>query len=100
MARTSSLAVEAAPRCTACGSGRIVKNGKNVCGHQQFRCRACGVSRVLRPRSRETDPKRKEEVLRAVATERLSLRAAQRVFGVARGTIAKWLEKKPKPSRR
>ena len=99
MARTSSLAVEAAPRCTACGSERIVKNGRNVCGHPQFRCRACGVSRVLRPKSRETAPERKEEVLRAVATERLSLRAAQRVFGVARGTISKWLEKKPRVCR-
>ena len=96
MARTSSLAAEAAPRCTACGSERIVKNGKNVCGHQPFRCRACGVSRVLHPQSRQTAPERKNEVLRAVATERLSLRAAQRVFGVARGTIALWLQKKPK----
>ena len=100
MGRKSSLAAEAAPRCTACGSERIVKNGKNACGHQQFRCRACGVSRVLAPKSRETAPERKAEVLRAVATERLSLRAAQRVFGVARGTIALWLQKKPQPSRR
>ena len=99
MARTSSLAVEAAPRCTACGSERIVKNGRNVCGHQQFRCRARGVSQVLAPESRETAPERKAEVLRAVATERLSLRAAQRVFGVARGTISQWLEKKQPVSR-
>jgi transposase-like protein len=28
-----------------------------------------------------------------VATERLSLRAAERVFGVARQTVAKWLER-------
>ena len=100
MARTSSFAVEAAPRCTACSSERTVKNGRNVCGYQQFRRRACGVSRVLTPKSRETAPERKEEVLRAVATERLSLRAAPRVFGVARGTISKWLGKKPKLSRR
>jgi transposase-like protein len=98
MAKTSSLAAEAAPRCTACGSERIVKNGKNVCGRQQFHCRACGACRVLHPQSRETDPARKAEVLRAVATERLSLRAAQRVFGVARNPIALWLEKKPKLS--
>src|SRR3978361_2087544 len=98
MGRKSSLVMESLPRCTACGSERIVKNGKNVCGHQQFRCRACRVSRVLAPKSRETAPERKEEGLRAVATERLSLRAAQRVFGVARGTISKWLKKKPPPS--
>ena len=96
MAKTSSLAAEATPGCTACGSERIVKNGKNVCGHQQFRCRACGACRVLHPKSRQTAPERQAEVLRAVATERLSLRAAQRVFGVARNTISGWLKKKPK----
>ncbi len=100
MARSSSLAALASPVCTACGSERIVKNGKNVCGHQQFCCRACGACRVLDPKSRETLPERKAEVLRAVETEHLSLRAAQRVFGVARGTIAKWLEKKPETCRR
>ena len=47
----------------ACGSERIVKNGKNVCGHQPFRCRACGVCRVLNPKSSETAPERKVEVL-------------------------------------
>lgn len=58
------------------------------------------MSRVLTPKSHETAPERKAKVLRAVATERLSLRAAQQVFGVARGTIFKWLEKKLKASRR
>ena len=95
MARTSSLAAQAAPRCTRCSSERIVKNGKNVCGRQQFRCRACGACRVLHPKSRQATPERQAEVLRAVATERLSLRAAARVFGVGRNTISGWLEKKP-----
>ena len=97
MARTSSLATEAAPRCTRCGSERIVKNGKNLCGRQQFRCRACGACRVLPPKSRQAAPERQAEVLRSVATERLSLRAAARVFGVGRNTITDWLKKKPKP---
>lgn len=100
MARTSSLAAEAAPRCTRCGSERIVKNGKNACGRQQFRCRACGACRVLHPKSRQVAPERQAEVLRAVATERLSLRAAARVFGMGRNTLSGWLEKKPKLSRR
>ena len=99
MAKTSSLAAEAAPRCTRCGSERIVKNGKNVCGRQQFRCRACGACRVLHPKSRPAAPERQREVLRAVASERLSLRAAARVFGVGRHTLTGWLEKKPRPSR-
>lgn len=100
MARTSSLAVEAAPRCTRCGSERIVKNGKNTCGHQQFCCRACGACRVLTPKSRQATPERQAEVLRAVATERLSLRAAARVFGIGRNTLSGWLEKKPRLSQR
>ena len=50
---------------------------------------------MLVAKSCATDPERKALVLRAVAAERLSLRAAERVFGVARQTIAKWLEKKP-----
>ena len=100
MAKTSSLAAEATPHCTACGSTRLVKNGKNACGHQQFCCRAGGACRGLAPKGRETAPGRKAEVLRAVATERLSLRAAQRVFGVDRHTISRWLEKKPQACRR
>ena len=100
MVRTSSLRVEAAPCCTRCGSTHIVKNGKNMCGHQQFRCRACGACRVLHPKSRQATPERQAEVLRAVATERLSLRAAARVFRVGRNTITGWIEKKRQFSRR
>ena len=99
MAKTSSLAAQAAPRCTRCGSERIVKNGKNACGRQQFRCRACGACRVLQPKSRTASPERQAEVLRAVASERLSLRAAARVFGLGRNTITGWLEKKTKVCR-
>ena len=95
-----SKTLSAAPCCTACGSERIVKNGHNACGSAQFACRVCGARRVLAPKRQPASPQRQQEVLRAVATERLSLRAAERVFGVARQTIAKWLEKKPKPSRR
>ncbi len=74
----------------------IVKSGHNSCGTQQFLCKVCGAHRVLAAKSPATDPERKVMVLRAVEVERLSLRAAERVFGVARQTIARWLEKKPK----
>lgn len=37
---------------------------------------------------------RREEILRAVSCERLGLRAAERVFGVTRQTIAEWIKKK------
>ncbi len=54
----------------------------------------------MQPKSRATAPERQAEVLRAVATERLSLRAAARIFGVGRHTITGWLEKKPEVCRR
>ena len=54
---------------------------------------------MLAAKSPATDPARKALILRAVEVERLSLRAAERVFGVARQTVAKWLEKKPRLSR-
>ena len=99
MGRKSSLVMESLPRCTACGSEHIVKNGKNVCGHQQFRCRACGASRVLAPKSRTASPARQAEILRSVAAERLSLRAAARVFAVGRQTLSDWFKKKPRSCR-
>ena len=95
-----SKTLSAALCCTACGSPAIVKNGHNACGSAQFACRACGARRVLAPKRLPATAQRQQEILRAVATERLSLRAAERVFGVARQTIARWLEKKPKLSRR
>ena len=78
----------------------MVKSGHNSAGTQQYLCKACGAHRVLAAKSCATDPERKAMVLRAVEVERLSLRATERVFGVARQTIARWLQKKPKPSRR
>ncbi len=69
-------------------------------GTQQYLCKACGAHRVLKAKGPGTDPARKAMILRAVEVERLSLRAAERVFGVARQTMAKWLEKKPQNFRR
>ena len=84
------------PCCPTCGSAAIVKSGHNSSGTQQYLCHACGAHRVLAPKRQASDPARKALVLQAVTTERLSLRAAERLFGVARQTIAKWLQKKPR----
>lgn len=84
-----------APYCATGGSTAVVKSGHDSCGTQQYLCKACGAHRVLVATSAATDPARKQLVLRAVEVERLSLRAAEWVFGVARQTIAKWLEKRP-----
>lgn len=88
------------PRCATCSNASLVKAGHNSVGTQQYLCKACGAHRVLEAKGPATEPERKAMVLRAVEVERLSLRAAERVFGVARQTIARWLEKKPKVSRR
>ena len=84
-----------APCCASCESTSSVKGGHNSSGTQQYLCKACGAHRVLVAKGPATDPARKAMVLRAVEVERLGLRAAERVFGVARQTIARWLEKKP-----
>ena len=81
--------------CSSCRSAAIVKSGHNSAGTQQYLCKACGAHRVLAPKSRTATPQRQAEILRAVESERLSLRAAERVFRVARKTVACWLKKKP-----
>ena len=87
------------PCCATCASTSIVKAGHNGSGTQQYLCKACGAHRVLAAKGPAIDPERRATILRAVEVERLSLRAAERVFGVARQTIAKWLEKKPQTCR-
>ena len=89
-----------APCCATCASVSLVKAGHNSSGTQQYLCKACGAHRVLQAKSSAIEPERKALILRAVEVERLGLRAAERVFGVARPTIAKWLEKKSQVSRR
>mgnify|MGYP001496547312 CR=1 FL=1 len=79
--------------CRACQSENIVKNGRNVSGNQQYRCKDCGVCKVLEPSVRYSEG-RKEEILRAYQ-ERSSLRGISRTFGVSRPTVAAWLKKTP-----
>ncbi|MCY7351920.1 MAG: IS1 family transposase, partial [Cytophagaceae bacterium] len=35
--------------CCCCKSSNIVRNGKNSSGHQRYKCKDCGVTRVLDP---------------------------------------------------
>jgi IS1 family transposase/transposase-like protein len=75
--------------CRSCGSSDMVKNGTNRCGSQQYHCKTCGCYRVLTPKERYS-PQTKQTILRLVL-ERVSLRGLQRVFGVWRSTILRWL---------
>ena len=78
-------------QCHKCGSTNIVKNGSNRNGNQKYKCKGCGITRVLEYKPIYTQ-ERKEEIIRAYQ-ERSSLRGLSRTFGVARDTVTKWLKK-------
>ena len=75
--------------CRSSGSRNIIRNGHNKCGSPQYLCKDCGACRVLTPKTRYT-PEEKATLLRAYR-ERISLRGIQRVFGVWRTTVLRWL---------
>ena len=77
--------------CTHCQSKNIVKNGHDPKGKQQYRCKNCRRGGVLNPSVRYTDAE-KERIVNAYY-ERPSMRGIERVFGVARQTLAQWLKK-------
>ena len=82
--------------CPHCHREHIVRNGHNPKGKQQYRCKQCGRSGVLNPEVRYTEAQ-KEQIL-AAYHERPSLRGIERVFGVARETVATGLKKSPTPT--
>ena len=77
--------------CSHCQSNDIVKNGHNPKGKQQYRCKNCGRGGVLNPTVPYTEAE-KERIINAYY-ERPSMRGIERVFGVARQTLAEWLKK-------
>jgi transposase-like protein len=80
-------------KCRSCQSENIVKNGRNACGNQQYRCKDCGACKVLEP-TVPYNEERREEIMRAYQ-ERSSLRGISRTFGVSRATVTAWLKKTP-----
>src|SRR5690349_9839891 len=76
--------------CSRCGSINIVRNGKNNCGNRQYHCRDCGAYRVLKPQKTYSQ-KTKQTILKA-CKERSSLRGIERIFGVARQTVSRWIK--------
>lgn len=78
--------------CCHCGSQKIVRDGKAPNGKQRLRCRQCGRRSRQSPGSAAHSEEFKAQVLRAYQ-ERTSLRGLQRVFGVSRQTVTKWLKK-------
>ena len=85
--------IEKTHQCRQCGSTDPVKNGRNASGSRQYHCKACGAYLVLDPKSRSYPEEEKERILRAYR-ERGSMRAIERIFGVSRNTLSRWLEKR------
>lgn len=79
--------------CRKCQSEHIIKNGLNACGNQQYHCKGCGAYGVLDPEPKGYTEEEKERILRAYQ-ERSSMRGVERVFGVSRNTLSKWLKKR------
>ena len=78
--------------CTKCHSIEIIKNGTDKNGKQKFHCAACNAWGTLEP-SIPYSEERKEEILRAYQ-ERPSMRGIERIFGLVRQTLARWLKEK------
>ena len=77
--------------CGKCGSSNIIKNGHNMSGQQQYRCKDCKTCRVFEAEKRYPE-QRKGEIIRAYL-EGASLRGTERIFHVARQTVSEWLKK-------
>ena len=75
------------PSCPRCGAGHVVRNGKTQAGSVNLLCRGCGRTFVPDPRRAPITPER-EELVRRLLLERLSLRAVARSAGVSRS----WLQ--------
>lgn len=76
--------------CPRCGSLDLVKNGHDYKEAQKYHCKTCGRYGTLQAQpgySREV----RTQVKRAVL-ERVSLRGIERIFGIARQTVSRWLE--------
>jgi len=82
-----------AHHCTKCGSTNIVKNGTDYKGDQKYHCLDCDAYGTLEPKSRSYPDFVEELILRAYR-ERASMRGIQRIFGIARQTLARWIREK------
>ena len=79
--------------CSKCDSINIIKNGKDYKNAQKFHCLDCSAYGTLNPTSRTYPEFFKELILRAYR-ERASMRGIERIFGIARQTLARWILEK------
>ena len=83
-----------AVRCSHCAGEDVVRDGLTPGGKQRYKCKACGRVSRDSPQYERYSAAQKEQILRAY-NERPSMRGIQRVFGVSRPTLIKWLKKRP-----
>jgi insertion element IS1 protein InsB len=77
-------------RCPKCGSVNIVRNGHDYKGSQKYYCNDCKSWGTLDARPRYSAAEKTRIVLTYL--ERASMRGIERIFGVARRTLARWIE--------
>lgn len=79
-------------QCEKCKSVNIVRNGHTLGGRQKYKCKDCGHHGRLdkAPRYNESE---KETIIKTYF-ERSSLRGLQRIFGVCRETVMRWLKER------
>ena len=75
--------------CPRCESVNLVKNGHDYKGSQKYRCKDCNRYGTLNAQKGHS-PQVQDQVKRGVL-ERVSLRGLERLVGVSRRTIQRWL---------
>lgn len=76
-------------RCPRCGSEQIVKNGHDYKGAQKYACKQCGRYGTLQAQ-RGYEQAQRDQAKRGLL-ERLSLRGLERLLGISRHTLSRWL---------
>ena len=76
--------------CHRCESHDIVRNGTNKCRNAQYHCNECGAYRVLEPNRPYSETEK--GIILKTDLERASLRGLERIFGVCRQTVARWIK--------
>ena len=69
-------------QCPRCGETDYKQNGQTHYGKQNYQCRRCGREFIMEV-DRETVSEEKQELVRKLLLERISLRGICRVIGVS-----------------
>ena len=83
---------DAPPFCPRCGHRHLVRNGHTRAGSAVLLCRGCGRSFVPDPKRRPITPDR-EELVRRLRLERVSLRGIARTTGVSRAWLQRFVNR-------